>query len=127
MRLYFTVPGIPQPKERPRKGKGGHFYTPRSTGRFEADLRVYALAAIRRSGWPLATDKRVAVWLWAYFPDERRRDLDNVAKCLDGGNGILWHDDSQIHELHVYKRYDREKPRLEVTVEISVDRVSDKP
>jgi Holliday junction resolvase RusA-like endonuclease len=61
----------------------------------------------------------VVVWLFAYFPDERRRDLDNSAKCLDGANGIVWHDDSQIREWHVYRGIDRHNPRLEVIVQMT--------
>ena len=118
MRLTFTVPGLPQPKERPRKGRSGHFYTPSATRGYEATLRAYALQAVRVAGWPLATKAPVAVWLHVYFPDLRRRDLDNAQKTLDGANGIIWHDDSQIDEWHVYRRRDRANPRLEVTVEI---------
>lgn len=121
MKLSFTVPGTPQPKERPRRGKGGVFYTPGATRAYEHALRTYALQAVRASGWPLATRQPVAVTLRVFFPDERRRDVDNAAKCLDGCNGIAWYDDSQIVELHVYRSVDRKNPRLEVTVEILVD------
>jgi Holliday junction resolvase RusA-like endonuclease len=118
VKLFFVVPGPPQPKERPRKGRGGRFYTPSATRSYEATLRAYALQAVRTSGWPLGTKQLVAVTLRAFFPDERRRDLDNAAKCLDGANGIVWHDDCQICEWHVYRGQDHKNPRLEVTVEI---------
>ena len=124
MMLSFTVPGPPQPKERPRKGAGGRFYTPDSTRGYESSLRLYALQAVRLGGWPLGTTEPVGVTLHVYFPDERRRDLDNAAKCLDGANGIVWNDDSQIVEWHVYRHIDRKNPRLEVTVEILVDAIS---
>ena len=33
-------------------------------------------------------------------------DLDNLVKAvLDGLNGIAWHDDAQIVELHISKKY----------------------
>jgi crossover junction endodeoxyribonuclease RusA len=39
----------------------------------------------------------VSVTLRLWFPDRRRRDLDNVAKSvLDGLNGVAYADDSQI-------------------------------
>ncbi len=39
--------------------------------------------------------------LWA-----SKKDLDNYIKyILDIGNGILWHDDSQIVELHATQKY----------------------
>ena len=118
VRLSFVIPGTPRPKQRPRKARAGHFYTPATTRGYEATLRVYALQAVRASGWPLATKARVVVWLHAYFPDRRDRDLDNAQKVVDGANGIIWHDDSQIDEWHVYRRLDRANPRLEVAVEI---------
>jgi Holliday junction resolvase RusA-like endonuclease len=121
VKLAFTVPGPPQPKERPRKGRSGRFYTPAATRGYEEALRAFALQAVNRSGWPMATKQPLAVTLYAYFPDRRRRDLDNAAKCLDGANGVVWHDDSQICEWHVYRRHDAKRPRLEVTVEIAVD------
>ena len=73
---------------------------------------------MRSSRWRLATTARLAVWLHAFWANARRRDLDNAAKCLDGANGIIWHDDSQIDELHVYRRVDVAHPRLEVIVEV---------
>lgn len=47
-----------------------------------------------------------------------RPDLDNLQKkLLDGFNGILWVDDSQIVESHVKKRYaDQDGPGLLVQV-----------
>jgi Holliday junction resolvase RusA-like endonuclease len=119
--LSFTVPGPPQPKQRPRRGKGGTFYTPAETRAYEHTLRMYALQAVREQRWPLATCDAVAVTLRAFFPDQRVRDLDNVAKCLDGANGIVWYDDVQIVELHVYRGIDQKNPRLEVTVEKVLD------
>ncbi len=121
MKLSFVVPGPPQPKERPRRGRGGRFYTPGATRSYEEALKLYALAAVRASGWPLGTRAPVAVTVRAYFPDERRRDLDNAIKCLDGASGVIWHDDSQIVEWHVYRGVDRARPRLEVLVELRVE------
>ena len=126
MYVSFIVPGPPQPKERPRKGRGGRFYTPDATRSYERALRLYALAAVRKSGWPMATRAPVVVTLRVFFPDKRRRDLDNAVKCLDGANGVIWYDDAQIEELHVYRAVDRARPRLEVTVEILVDSVGGK-
>ena len=47
-----------------------------------------------------------------------RPDLDNLQKkLLDGFNGILWRDDSQVVESHVKKRYaDQDGPGLLVQV-----------
>ncbi len=46
-----------------------------------------------------------------------KKDLDNFVKwTCDIANGILWHDDSQIVELHAYQLYS-EKPCTIITVE----------
>lgn len=46
----------------------------------------------------------------------KKPDVDNYAKgVLDGLNEIIWADDGQIIELHVFKRFD-EVPRVEVKI-----------
>lgn len=42
-------------------------------------------------------------------------DLDNTLKVLlDALNGCLWEDDSQVTEIHAYRRDDKANPRVEV-------------
>ena len=51
------------------------------------------------------------------FRPERRGDLDNTAKALfDSLNGIAWDDDSQIVEIHMFRRDDKDRPRAEIEV-----------
>lgn len=111
----FTVPGKPQPKQRPRKGRGGHFYTPAATANYEALVGGHAAIA-RPRGWSKAAAYRVTVD--AYL-SSMRADVDNCAKSiLDGCNGLVWRDDSQVAELVARKHIDREQPRAVVTIEI---------
>ena len=113
--LRFSVHGVPRPKERPRKGASGKFYTPAATRSYEGLVRFFAAAAAK--GCPFPTSTRLAVSLSVYWPDQRRRDIDNAAKAiLDACNGILWMDDSQVDELHVYRLHDAARPRVDVTV-----------
>ena len=59
----------------------------------------------------------LAVTLHLYRPC-KRGDIDAYQKaCFDALNGILWKDDGQICELHVYRRDDKKRPRVELTVE----------
>lgn len=59
----------------------------------------------------------IAVVLRVFFPDRLRRDIDNVAKSVtDAMNGGPYVDDSQVHELHVYRAIDKMRPRVEVEV-----------
>lgn len=50
-----------------------------------------------------------------YFPDKRRRDLDNIKALLDSMTGVLWKDDSLIAGLLVRKHIDPKKPRIVIT------------
>lgn len=112
--LEFTIEGPPQSKERPRFGQG-RAYTPTATRAYERKVRTVA-EALRPVGWPLAA--RYSLTMHAYYGDRRRRDIDNL-KCVgDACNGVLWADDSQIDELRVTRGYDKERPRVEVCVEV---------
>jgi Holliday junction resolvase RusA-like endonuclease len=116
--FYFVVAGPPQPKQRARQGRGGHWYTPPATRAYEVAVKVAALAPMLQGGHPRDDCKSTfAVALDVYFGDERGRDVDNVAKAiLDGANKIIWHDDRQVHELSVRRFVDRAHPRVEVRV-----------
>ena len=51
------------------------------------------------------------------YRQQRRGDLDNFAKVLgDALNGVAYHDDSQVVELHMWRHDDRDNPRVEVEV-----------
>jgi Holliday junction resolvase RusA-like endonuclease len=66
-------------------------------------------------GEPL--DGPVRLKIAFHWPDARRRDWDNNKVLYDACTGILWKDDSQIFEVHLTKGIDRERPRVEMTVE----------
>lgn len=64
---------------------------------------------------PIEKDCRVDIKLT--FPTKRKSDIDNRLKViLDGLNNKAYIDDSQITELHVYKTYEKNKPRIEIEV-----------
>lgn len=52
-----------------------------------------------------------------YFPDARKRDLDNALKVTqDCLTGIAFADDSQIDMLLMSRNIDRQRPRVEITL-----------
>ena len=71
-----------------------------------------------KSQWkrePLTGDIIINVVM--YFSDHRKRDWDNYHKLtMDACNGIVWEDDSQIVEAHVFKEHDADNPRTEIYV-----------
>ena len=59
----------------------------------------------------------VAVNVIFYFPNKIKRDIDSHLKALlDSMSGIVYKDDSQITELHVYKYIDKDNPRTEISI-----------
>lgn len=67
---------------------------------------------------PLQCDLRVVVAAW--FPDRRRRDLDNLLKApLDGlVKSRFIGDDSMVVDLRIYRAgYDKANPRLTIWIE----------
>lgn len=119
--LDFLVPGRPIPKARARVVAGGAF-TPKSTRQYERSIGQAALFGLmaRQSvaSWPL--DARYRVSIVATFPTRHRCDIDNVAKAvLDGCNGVLWDDDSQVDALSIERAYDPTRPGVSVRVEVA--------
>lgn len=118
--VQFTVPGMPQGKERARRGKGGRWYTPKATRAYEQNVgKAFLAASVGKSdGRYLALfDRPVSLTATAYFPDARRRDGDNVLKAVqDGLKGVAYQDDSQIKVATVAAAIDRANPRTEVEV-----------
>lgn len=114
--LRFTIPGKPEPKARPRRGKGGHFYTPKSTSSYEARVRSIARAIIPPdSGWP--TLDHVEMVLDIYCETDAGGDVDNIEKAvMDGMAGPVYGNDKQVKSKVVRLRVDRESPRAEVCV-----------
>lgn len=52
-----------------------------------------------------------------YYRPRRAGDIDGPLKLVfDSLQGILYENDKQIIELHVYRFDDKENPRIEVTV-----------
>lgn len=110
----------------------GRAYTPEKTRNFEENLAWAAQVAM--AGRPLY-DGPLEVEVWAHmaipaskpkkwigaalfgliFPT-KKPDVDNFAKsALDSCNKVVFVDDAQVVDLHVYKRFSAQ-PRLEVKI-----------
>lgn len=126
----FFVPGEPHGKGRPRMTRAGHAYTDAKTRDYEAAVRVHALKAMQGRR-PFAGG--CIVYLEATFeppkslsrkkrtallgsPVMKKPDIDNVEKSvIDGMNGIVFFDDSQVWATFGVKRYG-ETSRVDVKV-----------
>ena len=129
--LQVHIPGEPVAKGRPRMTRQGRAYTPKRTASAETYARQMMVA---QAGQPLLQgplDVEIVVvmgipqsWKGRTRADAvaglvrptKRPDADNFGKLYgDAGNGILWHDDSQICGLTISKCYG-EKPGVLLTV-----------
>jgi Holliday junction resolvase RusA-like endonuclease len=123
--LQFHIDAEPVAKGRPKFSKVGGFmraYTPKKTSDYENTVRQVAEAAMGSTD-PLETALGVYLYIRLPIPQShskkrkeaclsgqekpiKKPDIDNLAKSiLDGMNGVIWKDDSQIVSLHVTKVY----------------------
>ena len=130
--LYFPFPAVP--KERPRAGKGGHFYTPKKTAQFERRVAEF----FRNSRQKCLEEGCLSVSITFNLPHTKKverefskrenagvqaiyrpvkPDLDNLTKSvLDALNRLAWSDDSQIIYIQVMKFYNRLCPNGSISI-----------
>lgn len=77
-------------------------------------FRMMAQIALRWTEYQF--EGSIAVELHVYRP-RKAGDIDGTQKAVfDAMNGLLWVDDKQIIEMHVYRHDDKHCPRVELTV-----------
>ena len=104
--ITFVVYGRPCTKQRLLPGHR----LPERVKAWESAIGYEARDAMNVANFEKITGP-VACELIVILPDRRKRDIDNLSKViLDGCNGILWDDDTQIVDLHILKKLDREHP-----------------
>jgi Holliday junction resolvase RusA-like endonuclease len=129
----FIVMGEPKGKGRPRFCKSGHAYTPKATRDYESEIRaayltqykgrgfgkgvplsllIYAVYGVPKSDRKATRKKKLA---GAILPT-KKPDVDNIIKIVaDALNGLAYHDDSQLVEVHCVKAYG-ETPHISVFI-----------
>ena len=103
--ISFVVPGQPVPYQRVASRGTQRFTTPKSRAYMGA-VRLRSMQAVgqaKHAGTPWPLDARYAVEIHVTNGDRRARDLDNVAKNLDGCKDVLWYDDAQIDDLRIVR------------------------
>ena len=111
--ITFSIPGKPQPKQRPRVTSRGA-YTPQATVDYERLVGWQCRSVYK--GKPLTQAVKMTVRVFFKLPKRTvkekgdwhtsRPDLDNIVKSIkDGLNGIAYEDDSQIVYLVATKQW----------------------
>jgi Holliday junction resolvase RusA-like endonuclease len=129
--IVIELPGIPRGKARPRFTRGGIAFTPQATRNYETQLAWAAQVAMRGHKpleGPLQLLVRACMPIPRSWSAKRQRlaaaneikpttkpDADNLIKMVDGLNGIVWRDDSQVVDCRIIKLYS-ERPRLVLTI-----------
>lgn len=115
----------PIAKGRPRFTRQGRVFTPAKTRNAEAEMR-WLLAQWWLPKTPLLGPLEIEVKFYFLRPrsvSKQKRahhvvkpDLSNTLKTLeDAGNGLVWHDDSQIIAATISKSYDTTQ-RIELRI-----------
>lgn len=113
-RLQFRVEGQPLPKQSYRAKGGGGYTDPR----VKAYQEVVAWAAKEAMAGGNPYEGKVSVHYKFKRKDKSRCDYTNLAKLADDAmNGIVYKDDSQICEAHVYLERGVEHPEMIAVVE----------
>jgi crossover junction endodeoxyribonuclease RusA len=68
---------------------------------------------------PVPTKARIRICIYAYMPDRRRRDLDNLTKVTIDilTHAGVWMDDEQIDDLRIIRAGIDKPGRLEIEIE----------
>ena len=121
MIIEFFVPEI-RGKGRPRLTRNGHAFTDEKTRNYENLVKLLAMDAMEKAG-ATVTDKPVRATINAYFEIPKsytkkkvqaiingeikpaKPDLDNIIKCIDGCNKIIFKDDVQVYSITATKSY----------------------
>lgn len=123
--FVLHMPVLPIPKARARVTRRGFSYTPKRSKDAETELKGYMSREWKKE--PLEGQISLQVTFGMYTskannkkidrPHTARPDIDNLVKqVFDAGNGILWHDDSQIWVLTAKKVYAQE-PFVEIVMD----------
>lgn len=131
MKVQLEVLGQPKGKGRPRMARNGHVFTPKDTVMYENLVKTMYTAQVGNKflegaikaeiiGYfaiPKSTSKKKkAEMLEGKIEYTHKIDCDNLAKViLDSLNHIAYHDDSQVTQLYVCKKY-AEEPKVVVTL-----------
>lgn len=121
MTFYFTIPGVPIPKGRPRVMRGGWAFTPKRTEIAQNSIRLVATRARQATKSTILGPNysgRLLCHL-KFFGARENADLDNLYKTVtDACEGVLYKNDCQIDDAAMVRLPAKKSDaRTEVAIE----------
>lgn len=116
--VTLTLPSPPSVNRIWRHGRGRNYLSDEAK-EFKLAAKVAAAKAgyLKGGAFPFPKGTAIRVTL-TWYRNRRAGDLDNRAKAtLDCLNRVLWADDEQVVELHLFRRDDPKNGRVELIVE----------
>lgn len=115
MIIKIILPTPPSINSYWQHGRSGHTYLSVKAKQF----RQNTIDIVSKTKYfDLKTNKRL-IYICDYFPPDRRtRDLDNIHKSIMDGltHAGVYIDDSQIDEMHCYRKQIVKKGKVEITL-----------
>lgn len=116
--VKLTLPEPPSVNRIWRHGRGRNYLSDEAK-EFKLAAKVAAAKAgyLKGGAFPFPKGTAIRVTL-TWYRNRRAGDLDNRAKAtLDCLNRVLWADDDQVVELHLYRKDAPKEGRVELIVE----------
>lgn len=118
--VKFTLPIPPSVNHSHREWymNGRQMRVPtKKTKDWRKEAEYVIVKAIKDSEWKKLEKTKVIVELFIYWPDKRKRDCHNLGKLIyDVMEGLVYDDDRWVLPRYIDFLYDKEKPRVEITV-----------
>lgn len=90
---------------------------------WKEEAHYVSVAAVHRQRWQMpAADQKIVLEIVAFWPDRRRRDMNNTHKLLcDALEGVVYLDDKMVLVRDIDFSVDRQNPRLELCIYVKDD------
>lgn len=87
---------------------------------WKEEAHYVSVAATHRQRWQMPpADTKIVLEIVAFWPDRRRRDMNNTHKLLcDALEGVVYLDDKMVLVRDMDFSVDRQNPRLELCIYI---------
>lgn len=134
--MKFVIDETPIPKRRHRM-RDGKAYDPQSEKRKAVSNKFFN--QMLKNNYIMLENVPIAISMIAYMPipksipkskisdidktyHHKKPDIDNIAKFyLDAMNTIVFADDNAVSKLAIEKRYTKDLPKIEISVETLID------